>query len=122
VAQFALSHACWLITYPLADWLGATAGILVTLGVLGAVTLAGLGVAMVLWPADDADVVEHTHADLRPDHPHLREHRADGLRHTHIFVIDDLHQGWPQSNYARSGHRMWVDGTTFRWGREIAAA
>src|SRR4051794_25764335 len=102
-AQFALSHACWLITYPLAGWLGAAAGILITLGVLGAVTLAGLGLAMVLWPADDPDVVEHAHADLRPDHPHLREHRAHGLRHTHIFVIDDLHQGWPQSNHARSG-------------------
>ena len=24
--QFALSHACWLLTYPLAGWLGATAG------------------------------------------------------------------------------------------------
>jgi len=102
-AQFALSHACWLITYPLAGWLGAAAGILITLGVLGAVTLVGLGLAMVLWPADDLDVVEHAHADLRPDHPHLREHRAHGLRHTHIFVIDDLHQGWPQSNHARSG-------------------
>ena len=26
-AQFALSHACWLLTYPLAGWLGAMAGL-----------------------------------------------------------------------------------------------
>src|SRR3546814_15896387 len=25
-AQFALSHACWLLTYPLAGWLGAEIG------------------------------------------------------------------------------------------------
>src|SRR5713226_7592168 len=30
-AQFALSHACWLLTYPLAGWLGSSAGILPTL-------------------------------------------------------------------------------------------
>ena len=26
-AQFALSHACWLVFYPLAGWLGARAGL-----------------------------------------------------------------------------------------------
>ena len=29
-AQFALSHACWLLTYLLAGWLGADAGMAVT--------------------------------------------------------------------------------------------
>src|SRR5215213_6953979 len=32
-AQFALSHACWLLTYPLAGWLGSEVGIPMTLGV-----------------------------------------------------------------------------------------
>lgn len=42
-AQFALSHACFLVTYPLAGWAGAislpvAAGVLATLGALGCVT------------------------------------------------------------------------------------
>ena len=47
-AQFALSHACWLLTYPLAGWLGAFAGIPITLGVLGLVTLLGFVLAVPL--------------------------------------------------------------------------
>ncbi|MBC7140672.1 MAG: MFS transporter [Rhodobacteraceae bacterium] len=49
-AQFALSHLCWLVTYPLAGILGAWAGMTtaaVLLGLLAA--LATLG-AMRLWP------------------------------------------------------------------------
>lgn len=48
-AQFSLSHACWLVTYPLAGWLGR-------LGLSGAaLTLAALAVLSVaataaLWP------------------------------------------------------------------------
>ena len=41
-AQFALSHACWLLTYPLAGWLGSSAGIVPTLLVLAVITLAGV--------------------------------------------------------------------------------
>lgn len=35
-AQFSLSHAAWLVTYPLAGWLGASLGMPVTLAILGA--------------------------------------------------------------------------------------
>ncbi|WP_125774573.1 MFS transporter [Antribacter gilvus] len=48
-ADFSLSHACWLITYPLAGWLGATSlggTALVLAGTAGAATLA----AVALWP------------------------------------------------------------------------
>src|SRR5215207_8176971 len=45
-AQFALSHACWLVTYPLAGWLGRAVGIPVTLAVLGLVTLLGFVLAV----------------------------------------------------------------------------
>ncbi|MFK8912628.1 MFS transporter, partial [Streptomyces sp. YS-3] len=38
-AQFSLSHGCWLLTYPLAGWLAAGAGVPVTAGVLGVVSL-----------------------------------------------------------------------------------
>ncbi|WP_262267433.1 MFS transporter [Microvirga yunnanensis] len=94
-AQFALSHACWLLTYPLAGWLGREVGISVTLAVLGLVTLIGFGLAAWLWPAHDPEEIAHAHPDLPPDHPHLREHRDHG--HAHAFTIDDLHRRWPSS-------------------------
>ena len=65
-AQFALSHACWLLTYPLAGWLGSSAGIVPTLLVLAVLTFAGVLVAQRLWPAADSDVVSHEHPELPP--------------------------------------------------------
>jgi H+ antiporter protein len=98
-AQFALSHACWLLTYPLAGWLGAAAGIPMTLGVLGLVTLVGVVLARFLWPAPDPDEIEHTHPDLSPNHPHLTEH--EGAGHAHAFTIDDQHPRWPAPDVTR---------------------
>jgi len=40
-AQFELSHACWLLTYPLAGWLGLSARMPLTLAPLGLLTLLG---------------------------------------------------------------------------------
>src|SRR5215213_3712941 len=57
-AQFALSHACWLVTYPIAGWFGNTIGLSVTALVLAAITLAGVIAASILWPAGDPDVIE----------------------------------------------------------------
>ncbi|MFI6578478.1 MFS transporter [Nocardiopsis sp. NPDC050513] len=48
-AQFALSHACFLVTYPLAGWLGARAGHPFSLGVFALLALAAAGAATVLW-------------------------------------------------------------------------
>lgn len=92
-AQFALSHACWLVTYPLAGWIGAEAGLSVAALTLAVIGATGLVAVLRLWPAHDPDVVPHDHADLPPDHPHLRDHGAD---HAHPLVIDDLHQSWPR--------------------------
>jgi H+ antiporter protein len=94
-AQFALSHACWLLTYPLAGWLGSAAGMPTTLAVLGSLTLLGAGLAAYLWPAADPEEIAHTHPELSADHPHLREHGVQEHRHAHPFVIDDLHREWP---------------------------
>jgi hypothetical protein len=94
-AQFALSHACWLLTYPLAGWLGSAAGMPTTLAVLGGLTLLGAGLAAYLWPMADPEEIEHTHPELSADHPHLREHGVQEYRHAHPFVIDDLHREWP---------------------------
>ena len=93
-AQFALSHACWLVTYPLAGWIGAGAGLsaaALTLAIIGA---AGLAAVLRLWPTHDQTVLPHDHPDLPPDHPHLAEH---GPNHAHAFVIDDLHRRWPKA-------------------------
>jgi len=96
-AQFALSHACWLLTYPLAGWLGAEAGLSITFLVLGGLTVLGVLLALALWPADDPEVLEHIHRDLGPEHPHVRDavDSGRGLKHAHAFVIDDFHRSWP---------------------------
>ncbi len=94
-AQFALSHAAWLVTYPLAGWAGSAFGLsaaAVILAVIGAVALAAV---MMLWPSHDPDDIAHDHADLPPDHPHLRELAAQG--HRHAYLIDDLHRRWPSA-------------------------
>ncbi|WP_101065884.1 MFS transporter [Roseovarius salinarum] len=93
-AQFALSHACWLVTYPLAGWTGQALGMDAALFALGAVALAGVVAARLLWPADLPRAPLHDHPDLPPDHPHLRAHRGQ-RRHAHVFVIDDEHRAWP---------------------------
>jgi len=91
-AQFALSHACWLLTYPLAGWLGPSVGIVPTLLVLAALSFAGVLIARQLWPAVDADVVRHEHPELPSSHPHLQ---GQPSRHAHAYVIDNLHRHWP---------------------------
>jgi hypothetical protein len=97
-AQFALSHACWLLTYPLAGWLGAEYGMATALVVLGGLAALGVAAALVLWPADDPDAIEHVHDDLALDHPHVRgaARAGRGVRHVHAFVIDDYHRHWPE--------------------------
>ncbi|QES10850.1 MFS transporter [Streptomyces venezuelae] len=49
-ARFSLSHACWLLTYPLAGLLVTAAGPAVAAAVLAAVALAGAAGAARLWP------------------------------------------------------------------------
>lgn len=58
-AQFALSHACWLLTYPLAGWLGAALPLSMT-----ALAFAALTFAARVWPAGDAESLLHSHDDL----------------------------------------------------------
>jgi MFS family permease len=92
-AQFALSHACWLVTYPTAGWAAHGLGMGGALVLLGLLALVGVVVARVVWPAGLPQEIVHEHPDLPPDHPHLRAH--GGRRHAHVFVIDDEHRVWP---------------------------
>lgn len=95
-AHFALSHVCWLVTYPLAGWGGAVVGLGWSAGILCGVAALGLGVALWVWPRAEAEEIDHTHADLAPDDPHLFEgHQREGKRHSHVYVIDRLHREWP---------------------------
>lgn len=94
-AQFTLSHACWLITYPVAGWVGGAFGLAPAMAILGAMALFGALVALAVWPAGEAAELDHAHPELPPGHPHLRAHPTDGARHRHVFVIDDEHRAWP---------------------------
>ncbi|MGA0534228.1 MULTISPECIES: MFS transporter [Hansschlegelia] len=98
-AQFALSHACWLLTYPVAGWVGARAGMSVAFLALAGVAAAAVVATFILWPKAEDDAVEHAHPGLDPDHPHLREAPAAGHTHvhTHPIVIDRLHPQWPDA-------------------------
>ncbi|WEV28769.1 MFS transporter [Streptomyces sp. 71268] len=96
-AQFSLAHGCWLLTYPVAGWLGSGAGLSVVALVLGAVALGAALAAWRLWPAPDTAYLPHVHTTLAHGHPHLADAQpaGGGWRHTHEFVIDDLHERWP---------------------------
>jgi len=97
-AQFALSHACWLITYPAAGWLGARLGFGMTFVILAAGATVAIVAATWLWPADDPDELEHTHTSLDSSHPHVADaaDTTSGPRHRHAYVIDDDHPRWPR--------------------------
>lgn len=115
-AQFALSHACWLIAYPLAGWLGAASGLGAAFVVLAIMALMAAAAAFALWPAPDAIELEHVHEEMVHEHPHVHDehhqhehegwegpephrhpHRHARLRHKHAFVIDPHHPVWPRS-------------------------
>ncbi|MFD6886333.1 MFS transporter [Streptomyces sp. NPDC059957] len=104
-AQFSLSHAAWLLTYPLAGWVGARAGLGWATAALGAVALGAAALAARLWPAGAGQpgaavaeagrghVHEHEHTGLTPGHPHLHGARRAGAgwRHSHHHFTDELH-------------------------------
>lgn len=82
-AHFALSHACWLLTYLAAGVVGNAIGLFWTFGLLGLLVVVSSGLAMRLWPSADPAVLEHEHAPLQ---------------HEHLYVRDEHHQhdheGW----------------------------
>ncbi|MGQ3081284.1 MAG: MFS transporter [Allorhizobium sp.] len=93
-AQFALSHVCWLIAYPLAGQVGARAGMDAALGASASLALIGTLLAIGIWPREDPEVIAHSHDDLPDAHPHLEEGHPEGAA-THAFVVDELHPNWP---------------------------
>ncbi|MDP1914342.1 MFS transporter [Brevundimonas sp.] len=98
-AQFALSHACWLVAYPVAGLVSAAANPGAAFLVLAALCATGGVLGLLIWPAHDPENQIHAHMGLAPDDPHL----ADGSRadqtatHAHPFVIDERHDRWPKA-------------------------
>ncbi|HAF80437.1 MAG TPA: MFS transporter [Brevundimonas sp.] len=97
-AQFALSHACWLIAYPVAGLVSAEADPRAAFLVLAALCAVGVVLALVVWPKYDPANLAHAHDELDADHPHLAEGDRPHSRsrwHAHPVVIDDEHPRWP---------------------------
>ncbi|MCM3486923.1 MFS transporter [Kocuria rosea] len=53
-AQFSLSHACFILTYPVAGWVGAQAGLGAAATALTVIAVVGAGAALLSWPRPDA--------------------------------------------------------------------
>ncbi len=118
-AQFSLSHACWLVFYPLAGNLGTYLGIEITALLFALSVMVFTALAAMLWPARDQVALLHTHPaiahshlhthDVHHDHahhgwegsePHSHPHYHPRLAHTHAYVIDEHHATWPASPHS----------------------
>jgi len=113
-AQFSLSHACWLFTYPLAGWLSSSFGLQQAFAVLCFIAFTATIVGLIVWPARDTQDLEHTHEAVSHEHrhihdehhqhehegwegpePHTHPHRHKPVRHKHGYVVDYHHPIWP---------------------------
>lgn len=90
-AQFAFSHACWLITYPLVGWLSTNLGTIYAFIPMAGLALLSLITAMLVWKKEAELPFTHSHDDLPADHEHLQEHNKNG-EHNHSFIYDDFHK------------------------------
>ncbi|MET0187632.1 MAG: MFS transporter, partial [Pseudonocardia sediminis] len=95
-AQFSLSHACWLLTYPLTGWVGSLAGFTAAWALLAVLVAAASVLAVRVWPRGLPDEFRHVH-DGSEDEDHLAHAEWDGAvwTHVHRVVIDDNHTRWP---------------------------
>jgi hypothetical protein len=81
----------------LAGWLGTTVGIDATFMILACIAAAAVAAAVIVWPASDPEVMDHAHHDLPEDDPHWDQgSNRSGRRHSHAYVIDELHPDWPR--------------------------
>lgn len=59
-AQFSLSHACFIVAYPLAGWLGAAAGLGAAAAALTILAILGSAGAFASWPGQATGGAGHT--------------------------------------------------------------
>ena len=90
-AQFALSHVCWLIAYPLVGQVGARVNMAAAFAAMAILATIGVLAAARLWPAEDPDRIEHLHDDEDVGPEHRKLHAEGG----HDFVLDRKHPNWP---------------------------
>ena len=95
-AQFSLSHAGWLVAYPLSGWLAAALPLETALLILSVTCALFAALATRVWPADDPLERPHSHPELPDNHPHLLNVPAKGAqhRHVHAYRIDEIHPVW----------------------------
>ena len=91
-AQFALSHACWLITYPMVGWFSSHMGTIYAFIPMASLALVALIFATIVWNKEAELPIFHNHADLPADHEHLVNY-GQGDEHSHEFIYDSLHLG-----------------------------
>lgn len=68
-AQFSLSHACYILTYPLAGWVGAVAGLGQAAVALTIIAMIGSAGAFLSWPRHAAGDTEAAGEEQRRDQP-----------------------------------------------------
>ena len=74
-AQFSLSHLAWLVTYPIAGWVGSASGFTLAWSILAALAITGAIAAQMLWPREKGTkaIVAGTDAETATGDPALRE-------------------------------------------------
>jgi len=92
-----LSHACWLLSYPIAGLLATWRGYPEAWTLLVALAVLGTATALRAWPARETDQVEHCHPLGAADPAHVRgaTRTEHGYTHRHVLVIDRQHRHWP---------------------------
>jgi MFS family permease len=115
-AQFALSHLCWLITYPISGFLVLYYGFSFSALFLSCIVLTCFIFSILFWPDEQNSSLKHNHelkihthdhdhkdqhhqhshdGDLKQE-THGHEHKHEEVSHKHRFVIDLHHQEWPK--------------------------
>ena len=112
-AQFSLSHACWMLFYPVVGYLGVAYGIGLTAVIVSIVAIVATVAGLLVWRANDPVELDHTHDAVEHEHSHgddahhQHRHREDSgsahshkhghepIKHKHGFVIDRHHPHWP---------------------------
>ena len=115
-AQFALSHFCWLISYPIVGQLVLYFGFGGSAAFLACIILICFIFAVLFWPSENETILTHKHKTLIHSHTHghedehhlhqhydhldqishEHEHEHKEVVHKHEFVIDLHHQQWPK--------------------------
>ena len=115
-AQFALSHFCWLISYPIVGQLVLYFGFGGSAAFLACIVLICFIFAVLFWPSENKTILTHKHKTLVHSHTHSHEgehhlhqhndhldqssheheHEHQEVVHKHEFVIDLHHQQWPK--------------------------